>query len=143
MPGHTPPIAKGRHDGPQVLPSCFVPCPFPDILIHFRGFGAVFFQTPRSLLSRQRASFPQVQGPVAYPPFCPHMPGLLRTRGTMCSTPALQHTLHQPDKAGSFPPTQPDQTAIRKQSGSHIPAWYCHRGRVTGRGAVLFLAHSN
>lgn len=57
--------------------------------------------------------------------------------------PALQHTLHRPDKAGSFPPTQPDQKAVRKQSGSHIPAWYCRRGSVTGRGAVLFLAHSN
>lgn len=62
MPGHTPPIAKGRHDGPQVLPSCFVPCPFPDILIHFRGFGAVFSKHLAPCFPGKELPFPESKG---------------------------------------------------------------------------------
>lgn len=129
MPGHTPPIAKGRHDGPQVLPSCFVPCPFPDILIHFRGFGAVFSKHLAPCFPGKELPFPESKGlwPTRH-----FVPICLVCSGREGQFAARQHSSTPYISPTKLVPSRP-HSQIKQPSGNNLGAIFL-LGTATGAG---------
>lgn len=107
----------GNHRAPQLLPTA----PFPA--------SAVFLGLPTAHTSGREESWRCLAW------------AKLRAHGQLSiaslrAWPALGRTLHPASRqTSSFLPTQPDQTALRKQSGIHISPGCRRQSSVAGRGS--------